>query len=504
MGGSIRSLTRREAVRRLVGGCAGAAFGSAAWAERGAAALLPGSAHRTAAHPTQEPELLIRGGRVVNADAVRTADVRIVGQTIAEVGPDLQPGPTARVVDATGKLLMPGGIDPHTHLSPPFVDDFTSGSAAALAGGITTIGTFAFPRDEENALQAMDRYEARVSQEAMADVILHAFTWPPTPEFEALLPRLAERGQPSLKIFMMLDGFGAQHAAVIQLLEAARDAGVVTMIHCEDAALLGQAIRRLEAEGRTSMLHYAESRPVVAEVSATHQAVAFCEATGAPMYMVHMSSERSLRAARRPDTAGLPLFIETRPFYLHLTEERFQEPDGAIYVGQPPLRTASDADALWQGLADGSIDVLATDHAPWTREQKLDPALDITNLRPGANNLQTMLPMYFSEGVRKGRMTLERFVETTSTNPARIFGLHPRKGVIQEGALADVVVWDPDRTDRISNADVLSNAGFTLYDGWEVTGWPVLTVRRGEVVFEDGTVTADPGSGRLLERTPWS
>ena len=451
----------------------------------------------------QDSEILIRGGRVVNADGARDADVRIIGDMIAEIGSDLGPGADARVIDAGGRLVMPGGIDPHTHLSGSFVDDFTSGSVAALAGGITTLGTFAYPRRQENALEAIDRYEETVRSSAIADIILHASTWPPTPEFVALMPSLAERGQPSLKIFMTSRNFNEHLAETIELLEAARDAGVVTMIHCEDGGILRAVARQLEAAGKTSLRYYGESRPVAAEVAATQQAVSLCKVTGAPMHVVHLSAAAALQACRNPRTEGLPLFVETRPLYLHLTEERLQGPDGPLYVGQPPLRTADDANALWQGLADGSIDILATDHAPWTREQKLDPELSITRLRPGINNLQFMLPMYFSEGVGKGRISLERFVETTSTKAARIFGLFPQKGVIREGSYADVVVWDPERTTVIRDADVLSRAAHTVYDGWSVTGWPEITFRRGEVVFEAGEVNGRPGSGRLLTRAPW-
>ena len=451
----------------------------------------------------QATEILIRNGRVVNADGIRDADVRLIGDTIVEIGPDLRPSDGARIIDATERFLMPGGIDPHTHLSGSFVDDFTTGSAAALAGGVTTLGTFAYPNRQENAVEAIDRYEGMVQAGAIADIILHAFTWPPTPEFAALMPALVERGQPSLKIFMVRADFNQHLAEVIQVLEAARDAGVVTMIHCEDGAVLRAVAQRLEAEGKTSLEHYADSRPVSAEVAATQQAASLCKVTGAPMYVVHLSAARALQACRNPSTQGLPLFVETRPLYIHLTEERLQGPEGPLYVGQPPLRTTEDASALWQGLADGSIDVLATDHAPWTRQQKLDPELSITRLRPGVNNLQFMLPMYFSEGVGTGRISLERFVATTSTNAARIFGLLPRKGVIQEGALADVVVWDPQRTRTIQDADVLSRAAHTVYQGWEVTGWPDITIRRGEVVFESGEVVGQPGSGNLLARDPW-
>jgi dihydropyrimidinase len=330
-------------------------------------------------------------------------DVRIIDQTIAEVGARLSPGADARLIDARNKLVLPGGIDPHTHLQPAFIDDLTSGSMAALAGGITTVGTFAGTRQGESILDALERLAGVVRAEAIADVILHATTWPPTPELRALIPALAQRGQPSFKVYMTRADFGAHIAEFIRLLEAARDAGVVTLIHCEDGALLSAAARRLEAAGRTALTNYGESRPIVAEVAATHQAAALCESTGAPMYVVHLSSARALDACRAARQRGAPLYVETRPLYLHLTSDRMRGADAALFVGQPPLREREDAEALWRGLIDGSIDVLATDHAPWTRAQKLDSTLTITRLRPGVSNLQVMLPMYYSEGVGKTR-----------------------------------------------------------------------------------------------------
>ena len=407
------------------------------------------------------------------------------------------------MIEAAGRLVVPGGIDPHTHLHPSFVDDLTSGSMAALAGGITTVGTFANVEKGEAPLAAVERMAGRVRAEAIADVILHLASWPPSPELTAALPALAERGQPSVKVFLTRADFGAHLPQFIAQLEAAERAGVVTLAHCEDGAMLAAAVRRLTAAGRTSLRDYAASRPVIAEVAATAQMAALCEDTGAPVYVVHLSSARALEVCRTARARRAPLFVETRPMYLHLTLSRMEGPDAPLYVGQPPLRDQSDRDALWRGLADGSIDVLATDHAPWTRAQKLDPSLSIARVRPGVSDLQFMLPMYFSEGVGKRELPLSRFVETTSTNPARIFGLYPKKGAIRAGSDADVVLWDPGRAGVVSAEADLSKSDYSVYEGWAVTGWPVMTIRRGEVVYENGRVTGQSGSGRLISRDRW-
>jgi dihydropyrimidinase len=479
--------TRRDAVRSFAAGSIGLAT------------------VRLAAAMTQPPaELVIRRGRLVNADGARDADVRIVGETIAEVGANLRAAANARIIDAAGKLVLPGGIDPHTHLHPSFVDDMTSGSMAALAGGITTVGTFANASAKETLVEAIERMAARVRAEAIADVILHAGAWPPSAEISSAMKAIATFGQPSFKIFLTRQDAGARIADLIAHLEHARDAGVVTLMHCEDGALLAAAVRRLEKEGRTSLRDYGDSRPVVAEVAATQLAASLCESTGAPIYIVHLSSARALAVCRAARAAArMPLFVETRPLYLHLTSEKMRGPDAPLFVGQPPLREESDRIALWAGMRDGSVDVLATDHAPWTREQKLDPALTITRLRPGVSDLQTMLPMFFSEGVHGRQLPLTRFVEQSSTNAAKIFGLYPRKGVIQPGSDADIAIWDPQRSDMIRAAADHSKSDYSVYEGWQVKGWPVTTIRRGEVVYDAGKIAGRAGTGQLIKRQPW-
>jgi len=263
---------------------------------------------------------------------------------------------------------------------------------------------------------------------------------------------------------------------------------------------VADAVAQLVAAGRTSLRDYALSRPLVAEVVATQRAVAIAEATGAPVYVVHLSSERALAVCAEAQSRGLPVYVETRPLYLHLTSESLAQPDGAKYVGQPPLRERTDVDALWAGIRQGVVQTVCTDHAPWSLRAKLDPALSITRLRPGVENLQTMLPMLYSEGVRQGRISLSRFVEVTATNAARLFGLYPRKGVIAVGSDADIVVFDPERTRTVEAGMLKSNADYSVYEGRTVTGWPEITIRRGGVVFRDDEVVGPPGSGQLVWR----
>jgi dihydropyrimidinase len=357
------------------------------------------------------------------------------------------------------------------------------------------------PKEGESLVDALEREEGRARKEAIADVFLHPIVGVPRASTRDEIERLAESGRTSMKIFMVSSRFDENEDAYLELIRHAGALGMRTLLHCEDAKLLAEALGRLKEEGRTSLRYFPESRPVDAEARAVERAAAIAQRTGAPLYVVHVSSKAALDAAANARSHGLPLALETRPLYLHFTDERFAGPDGPLYVGQPPLRKPADVEALWTALAHGGVDTVATDHAPWTREQKLDPSLDIENLRPGVANLQCMRPVLFSEGRRRG-VSLERFVAVTSTNAARIFGLYPTKGTISEGSDADLVLWDPKETRSIESAGLLSKAGFSLFEGYQVTGWPRLTMRRGEIVFREGAIQARAGSGQVLARGP--
>ena len=264
--------------------------------------------------------------------------------------------------------------------------------------------------------------------------------------------------------------------------------------------MLKEAGEQLIAAGRGAVANFPDARPVAAEVAAVDQAIGIASRTGAAVYIVHLSSAAALDRCRRARAAGLPVYVETRPLYLHLTRERFAEPDAAKYAGAPPLREESDREALWAGLASGDVDTLCSDHAAWTLEDKLDPALTAVTARQGVADLETMLPMLYSEGVAAGRLSLDRFVEVTSANAARIFGLYPRKGAIAVGSDADIALWDPGYRRTIDGARMESLSGYSVYDGWQVRGWPRLVVRRGQIVLADGEITTGPGEGKWIRR----
>ena len=445
---------------------------------------------------------------MVDQTATAAVDVAVARGKIAQIGGEMS---GVQEIDARGRLLLPGCIDAHVHLSSPpgasdevdrWVDDYTSGSAAALAGGVTTLGAMTFLAPGEMPLAGLEREAARARRETIADFFLHPVIAETTPEALEQIPHLSAAGCNSIKYFMSFPAFDAQLAGYVEATRLAGEAGVLTLIHCEDFALIADATARLVEAGQISFEHYAKSRPAIAEVVATQRAVAIAEATGAPVYIVHLSCERALAVCADAQARGVLVYVETRPLYLHLTAERLAEPDGAKYVGQPPLREPADMNALWAGIRQGVVHTVCSDHAPWSLSAKLDPTLSIARLRPGVENLQTLLPMLYSEGVRKGRITLDRMVEITASNAARLFGLYPRKGIIAVGSDADIVVFDPDRTRTVEAAMLKSNADYTVFEGMTVTGWPDATIRRGEVVFHNDDVVGLPGSGQLVPRGP--
>jgi dihydropyrimidinase len=455
-------------------------------------------------------DLVIRGATVVTPGHREAADIGIADGRIAQLGGAMT---GARELAAGGLLAIPGGVDAHTHLVhrgfrdrlgfPVWVDDFWSGSRAAIAGGITTIGNMTYPvpdgtAPEETPGAAITREMAGAAPEAAVDWFLHPILLHPAALPDGEIAALAGRGHASIKMFLSDPDLAADEPALLAAASAAQAAGSVTLLHCEDGAMLRQAGEKLIAAGRGAVANFPDARPVAAEVAAVDQAIGIARRTGARVYIVHLSSAAALDRCRRARAAGLPVYVETRPLYLHLTRERFAEPDAAKYAGAPPLRDPADREALWAGLAGGDVDTVCSDHAPWTLEAKLDPALNAVTARQGVADLETLMPMLYSEGVAAGRLTLDQFVAVTSANAARIFGLYPRKGAIAVGSDADIALWDPGHRRTIDGARMHSRSGYSVYDGWQVQGWPRFVTRRGQVVLADGEITARPGDGQWL------
>ena len=445
-------------------------------------------------------DLAIRGGTVVTPEGERRVDVAIDGEHISAIG-DI--GKASREIDARGKLVIPGCVDLHTHLAstPTFkpLDDFEHGTRAAIAGGVTTVVSMVY--QEDGSLRDGIERGMRDAGRSLADFAFHVVVTDPSEGARAEIPGLVRDGHAGLKVFMVSPRFVERRDDYVLVLRAASQAGVLVAIHAEDHAIVAARTAELHASGRTGVEHFPESRPVDAEAKAVAEAVELAAATEAAIYLVHLSSRAALDVVREGKRRA-SVFGETRPLYLYLTRAQFDRPDAALWVGQPPLREPDDVDAVWAALADGTLDTVGTDHVPHTRAAKLAPGLTFDRIPPGVSNLETLLPMLYSEGVRKGRLTLARLVEVLATAPARIAGMYPRKGVIAVGSDADLVVFDPHASRTIRAAELHSACDYDPYEGWEVTGWPEAVLSRGELVFADGEVVAPPGRGRLVPRAP--
>lgn len=455
-------------------------------------------------------DLVLRGGTIVTASETYAADIGISGESIAEIGTNLQ---GAREIDATDLLIMPGGMDAHVHLSldqdpvpgePHWCDNYETGSKSAAAGGITAVGNMVFPHPGETMRQAIEREMADVERQAIIDVFLHPILTDPDTQPLSDIPILSEMGHKTLKYFMSFGGFTKNPAPYLEATDLAAANGMLTMIHCEDSVIIDRSLERLVERGEVDFTFYPQARPVKAEVAATARAVAFAENANAPTYIVHLSCTGALDEVRKGRGRGAPLWVETRPLYLYFTSERFAEPDGPKYAGQPPLREQPDVDALWDAMASGEIDTLCTDHAPWLFEHKVFPGIDITQLRPGVADLETMLPMLWSKGVETGKLSPNRFVELISTNAAKLFGMYPKKGSIAVGSDADIVLWDPNDTHKVEATTFFTACDYSPFEGWDVTGWPRMTLSRGEIVYQRNEILGRPGRGTVLKRQPFS
>lgn len=422
----------------------------------------------------------------------------VSGERIVAVG---EVGPAREEIDARGKLVLPGVVDMHTHISQGGLEDVASGTRAAAAGGVTTVLTFAQQQPGGSLIDAARRATAAATG-ASVDFAFHVIVTDPSERAISELPELVAEGFAGIKIFMVMPAFAERTADFVRIWRAAGEAGAVTAVHAEDHALIASRTAELHAAGRTGVAHFPDSRPVAAEETAVRAAVAHAQETGALTYLVHLSSRAAVDALRDARARRIPIAGETRPIYLYVTREVFDRADGAIWVGQPPLRERDDVAALWEALADGTLATVGTDHFPHLRSRKLDPAHTFDRVPPGMANLQTLLPMLYSEGVRRGRITVRRLVEVLAHTPAQLAGLAARKGTIAVGHDADLVVLDPELRRTVRSSDLVSNADHDPFDGWEVTGWPVTVLCRGRVVHRHGERVDAAGHGRRLARAP--
>jgi dihydropyrimidinase len=454
-------------------------------------------------------DLLLTGGTVVTEQASFRADVAIEGERIAAIGADL-PANGAEVVDVAGALLMPGFIDGHTHMDMPFggtvtADDWDSGTAAALAGGTTTIVDFSLQDVDGTLAEAVSTWQGKADGKTHIDFGLHVAITNLTEDVKREIPSLPDLGVSTIKIFMAYKGtplFTADED-LFEALQIAREAGVLVLVHAENGDVIAKLQEEALARGDTAPRFHALTRPELVEAEATNRAIRLAELAGSPLLVVHVSCAAALEEIERAHRRGSPIYAETCPQYFafsydDLAREGFE---GAKYVCSPPLRDPSNRDALWHGLQAGDLHIWGSDHCAFNykgqKEMGLNDFTAIPNGLPGAEERASVL---WTEGVLGGKISEQLFVSVLATNQARVHGLAGRKGALMPGADADVVVWDPDATIAVTQANRHGNVDYTPYEGMTLTGAPASVYIRGELAYRDGEVLAPAGSGRFLER----
>lgn len=458
--------------------------------------------------------VLIKGGLIVTSTGKYEADVFVDGDKIKAIGTDLD-NPADEVVDAKGKYVLPGAIDPHTHISMPFMgthaqDDYETGTIAAACGGVTTVVDFDLQQKGESLIEAIERKKSWADGKTAVDYSLHPAVMDPRPEvIEEVKKACQEYGTPSFKIFMVYD-FRVDDATMIKLLEETKKYGGLVQVHAENVYIIQHMNEVLEKEGKLTPYYHAVSRPNIAEEEAIARAAKMVEVTGSRIYIVHLSSKEGLFKVKEARDNGINIYAETCPQYMLLDEERYKEPgfNGAKYVMSPPLRTKESNEALWGGLNSGDLQVVATDHCPFSFEGKKDMfgTDDYKKIPNGAPGIETLLMLLHSEGVAKGRISLEKMVDVLSTGTARMFGLK-EKGAIEAGKDADIVVFDPNQKFTITQSKLHMNVDYTPYEGLEVTGMPVEVFSRGKKVAQWNGKQMDfvgqVGRGKFVKREPF-
>jgi len=456
-------------------------------------------------------DLVVRNARVATASDTFEADIGIKQGRIVLLGAGLPAG--AREIDAAGRVVTPGGVDAHCHLDQPMpaplrmADDFDSGTRAAACGGTTTVIPFAAQAKGQSLRAAVADYHHRAEGRAHVDYAFHLIVSDPTPTvLTQELPALIAEGYTSFKIYMTYDDLKLDDGQILDVLAVAREHGAMAMVHAENADCIEWLTKKLEAAGRTAPRFHAHARPMLVEREATHRAIALAELVDVPILIVHVSGREAVEQIRWARAQGLQVYAETCPQYLFLTAADLGIDDayaGARCVCSPPPRDKSNQEVIWNGLADGLFNVFSSDHAPFNYDspQGKKPGgeeVAFRHIPNGIPGIETRMPLLYSEGVLGGRITLEKFVELTATQPAKAYGLHPRKGTIAIGSDADLVVWD-EREFTLRNERLHHAVDHTPYEGMTLRAWPGITIVGAEVVWDGGRFHPRAGRGRFLK-----
>ena len=459
----------------------------------------------------REFDLKISGGTVANSSETFRADLGIRDGLIVAIGKHL--GGSKRTIDASGKLVLPGGIEAHCHIEQESSggimtsDDYWSGSVSAAFGGNTCFVPFAAQHRGNRLKDVLETYHGRASSKSVIDYSFHLIISDPTEDvLHDELPKAIEQGITSFKIYMTYDKLIVDDAQMLEIFAVAKKHGALTMIHAENNAMIKWMSGKLLEGGHVAPRFHALSHPRVAEAEAINRAVLLASFLDAPILIVHVSTEAGARLIAKARYAGHKVFGETCPQYMFLHAEQMDLPDmhGAKFCCSPPLRDRASRDEIWRCLQNGTLQVYSSDHAPYrfdsTGKLHAGPEPDFHKIANGLPGIELRLPLLFSEGYRKGRITLNHFVQLAAGNVSRIYGLNHRKGSITEGKDADIAIWDPEARRTVRATDLHDNMEFTPYEGMEIEGWPVVVIRRGEVIVENDELKAQRGSGEFIAR----
>ena len=456
-------------------------------------------------------DVIIKGGKVATAAAVADCDIGIRGGRVATLADSLDVSQGEEVIDATGRLVLPGGIESHCHVEQRSAngimtaDDFYSATVSAVFGGTTTIIPFAAQHRGDSLRQVVSDYHDCAGPKAVIDYAFHLIISDASEQVLGQeLPALIRDGYTSFKVYTTYDLLKLDDYAVLEVLALARREGAMVMVHAENHDVIRWLADKLLEGGNRAAKYHAVAHAKLAEGEATHRVITLSELIDVPLLVVHVSSEEATQAIRNAQDRGLKIFAETCPQYLFLTAQDLDRPgtEGTKFCCSPPPRDAAGQEAIWRGIQNGTFEVFSSDHAPYRYDEtgKLyaGPDPDFKHVANGMPGIETRLPLLFSEGVNKGRISLQRFVELTATNAARLYGLQGRKGTIRVGADADLALWEPDKEVTLSTEMLHDNVGYTPYEGMKITGWPTTVLSRGRVVVRNGALFAEAGSGEFL------
>jgi dihydropyrimidinase len=450
--------------------------------------------------------ILIKNGRVVTAESDYLGDIYIEGEAIVAIGKDLD-YKADKTINAKGKLVFPGGIDPHVHLDMPFMgtyssDDYTSGTRAALFGGTTMVIDFILQTQGDTLKNALKTWQGRSKKKAISDYSYHMAVTDFNPKVAKEVVHMIEKeGITSFKTFMAYKGaLMIDDGQMVQLMKVVKENGGLVTVHATNGDMIDSLIAKNRKAGNTKPIYHYLSQPEVTEAEASARFTDMLNYTGCPGYIVHMTCEGALNAVRKSTMRNQKVFVETCTQYLTLDASLYKREDGAKWVMSPPLREKKDQTALWSGINQGLISVVGTDHCPFTWKQKQMGKNDFSKIPNGHPAIEHRMELLFSEGVKKGRISLSKYVELTSTNAAKIFGMYPKKGTIAIGADADLVIFNPSKKHTLSVKSHHMNADYSSYEGFKVTGKTETVLLRGQVAIDKNECLLKPGYGQFVKR----